>query len=95
MAHLYYNRLRPVGLGTIPKVEWAWVEQPGIEAYRPRDSKLPISRKPYGVFRTERPLTPAELYDFEISELIPASYGDGKKPRYGVTYTEDLTGEFS
>ena len=64
---LYYNRLRPVGLGTIPKVGWAWVEQPGVYNYRPRNSDLPISARPYGVYETDRPLTEQELYDFEIS----------------------------
>jgi hypothetical protein len=65
----YFNRLRPVGLGTIPKVGWAWVEQPGLEAFRPRNSDLPVSRRPYGVYSTERPLTAQELYDYEITEI--------------------------
>ena len=68
MTH-YFNRLRPVGLGTIPKVGWAWVEQPALEAYRPRNSDLPVSRRPDGVYSTERPLTAQELYDFEITEI--------------------------
>jgi len=34
---LYYTRLRPVGLGTIPKVAWQWVEQPALEAFRPQN----------------------------------------------------------
>lgn len=68
-AWRYYNRLRPVGLGTIPKgLEWRWVEQAGIEMHRPRNSDLPISRRPYGVYETDRPLTRQELYDYEISE---------------------------
>lgn len=66
--HLYYNRLRPVGLGTIPRVEWRWVEQPGMVQFRPLACDLPISRRPYGVFGTARPLTREEMYDFEISE---------------------------
>jgi len=70
--NLYYNRLRPVGLGTIPKVEWEWAEQPALEMFRPRNSSLPISRRPYGIFRTQRPLTEDELYNFEIS---PANEG--------------------
>ena len=65
---LYYTRLRPVGLGTIPKVAWQWVEQPALEAFRPLNSQLPISTRRYGVFATERSLTPEELYRFEISE---------------------------
>lgn len=67
----YYNRLRPVGLGTIPKVDWEWVELPSSEAFRPRYSDLPISRRPYGVWRAARPLTAEELYAFEISEEKP------------------------
>lgn len=67
-AHRYYTRLRPVGLGTIPKVNWEWVEQPGLAQYRPHGSALPISNRRYGVFATERPLTAEELYIFEISE---------------------------
>jgi len=65
----YFNRLRPVGLGTIPKVGWQWVEQPALEAYRPRNSDLPVSERRYGVYSTERPLTDEELYAFEISEI--------------------------
>ena len=65
----YFNRLRPVGLGTIPKVGWQWVEQPALEAYRPRNSDLPVSDRRYGVYSTERPLTAQELYDFEITEI--------------------------
>ena len=65
----YFNRLRPVGFATIPKVGWAWVEQPALEAYRPRNSDLPVSGHRYGVYRTERPLTDEELYAFEISEV--------------------------
>ena len=63
----YYNRLRPVGLGTIPKVGWRWVEQPKLYEYRPLRSDLPISRRMYGVYETDRPLTEQELHDFEIS----------------------------
>jgi hypothetical protein len=65
----YYNRLRPVGLGTIPKVGWAWVEQPASEAFRPINSDLPISTYRYGVYSTDRPLTADELYAFEINEV--------------------------
>ena len=68
MTH-YFNRLRPVGLGTIPKVGWQWVEQPALEAYRLRNSDLPVSERRYGVYSTERPLTDEELYAFEISEI--------------------------
>jgi hypothetical protein len=66
---LYFNRLRPVGLGTIPKVEWEWVEQPCMAQFRPMNSDLPVSERRYGVFRTARPLTEAEMYDFEISAV--------------------------
>jgi len=66
---LYFNRLRPVGLGHIPKVDWEWVEQPALEAFRPRNSPLPISRRPYGVYTTARPLTPEELDAFEITQI--------------------------
>lgn len=66
--HLYYNRLRPVGLGTIPRgLDWAWVEQPGLSAFRPQRSELPVSRRPYGVWDAGRELTRQELYDYEIS----------------------------
>ena len=65
----YYNRLRPVGLGTIPKVGWAWVEQPALAAFRPNNSDLPISSRRYGVYSTDRPLTADELYAFEINEV--------------------------
>lgn len=68
MTRRYYNRLRPVGLGTIPKVGWEWIEQPNLEAFRPRNSSLPISRRLYGVFTTDRPLTAEEMDTFEISE---------------------------
>jgi len=68
MSGRYYTRLRPVGLGTIPKVGWSWVEQPALEMFRPVDSNLPISTRRYGVFTTERPLTADEMYAFEISE---------------------------
>jgi hypothetical protein len=67
MSPRYYNRLRPVGLGTIPKVGWEWVEQPRLYDMRPRNSDLPVSRRAYGVYVTERPLTADELRDFEIS----------------------------
>ena len=65
----YYNRLRPVGLVTIPKVGWAWVEQPALAAFRPNNSDLPISTYRYGVYSTDRPLTADELYAFEINEV--------------------------
>ena len=65
----YFNRLRPVGLGTIPKVGWQWVEQPALEAFRPRNSDLPVSERRYGVYSTERPLTDEELCAFEITEI--------------------------
>lgn len=68
MSGRYYTRLRPVGLGTIPKVGWSWVEQPALEMFRPVGSILPISSRRYGVFTTERPLTADEMYAFEISE---------------------------
>jgi len=61
----YYTRLRPVGIGTIPKVRWEFVEVPLEIAHRRPD--LPVSRRPYGVFTTDRPLTAQELCDFEIS----------------------------
>jgi hypothetical protein len=72
MSHRYYTRNRPVGLATIPKVGWSWVEQPGIAGFRPLVSDLPVSERPFGVFTTERPLTEQELYDFEISEETPS-----------------------
>lgn len=67
--NLYSTRYRPVGLGTIPKIHWSWVEQPKVEMFRPLGSDLPISSRSYGVFQTDRPLTPEELYAFEIDEV--------------------------
>ena len=66
----YSNRYRPVGLGTIPRgLQWSWVEVP---ANYGRPSDLPTSSRVYGVYTTERPLTPAELRDYEIDVIVDA-----------------------
>jgi hypothetical protein len=66
MDSLYALKYRPVGLGTIPKnLTWEFVRAP-TGGLRHRPDLASDSRYPHGVFKTERPLTPEEMYDFEI-----------------------------
>ena len=81
----YSNRYRPVGLGTIPRgLQWSWVEVP---ANYERPSDLPTSSRLYGVYTTERPLTPAELRDYEIDVIVDAeqAFADAREA-YDVAY---------
>lgn len=66
--NLYALKYRPVSFCTIPRgLAWDFVAAPagGLRG-RP---ELPVapSRYPHGVFKTERPLTAQEMYDYEIT----------------------------
>ncbi len=65
----YRNKYRPVSFCTIPKVHWSWVELPPWCADRAAELGLPVSEWRYGIYTTERPLTDAELYQFEIETV--------------------------
>ena len=55
---------RPPGFATLPsKLFWEFVEVP---RNHPNPFGLPVSAHPFGVIKTERPLTAEELKDFEI-----------------------------
>lgn len=59
----YSMKYRPPGFCTLPKgLEWDYVEVPSDS----RRFDLPVSSRPYGIFTTDRPLTPEELEAFEI-----------------------------
>jgi hypothetical protein len=61
----YRPMLRPAGFATLPAdVGWRYVEAPsGFIINRP---DLPQSRYLYGIIATDRELTPAELYTFDL-----------------------------
>lgn len=65
MGHRYRTTLRPISFCTLPSnLKWQYVEIPLDDAhYRP---DLPVSRHRYGVFETDRELTPTELRHFDI-----------------------------
>ena len=67
----YRMKHRPPGFATLPaRLWWDWVEIPRDDHWladmRP---SLPRSTWRFGVFQTERPLTPEELRDYEIEEV--------------------------
>lgn len=74
MAFKYATLYRPVARYTIPTgIEWDYVEAPcasfllHISRNRP---ELPLSTRQFGVISTSRALTPDELYQFEIVEVL-------------------------
>ena len=71
MTIRYRNKYRPVQFCTIPKVHWEWVEVPPYLADRAEEIGKPVSEWRFGIYTTERPLTEAELYGFEIEALPP------------------------
>jgi len=57
---------RPPSFATLPsKLAWEFVEVP---REHPNPFGLPVSRHPFGVIKTARPLTPEECRAFEIEE---------------------------
>lgn len=65
MANEYRTTLRPAAFGGMPSgVRWDYIEAPADIAHNRRD--LPLSTHRYGVVRTERPLTAAEMEHFDI-----------------------------
>lgn len=68
--YLYAPLLRPAGAFTLPPgIGWEYTEVPGFLAYRRVD--LPRSQYAYGVIRTSRALTPAELDHFDLMPIVP------------------------
>jgi hypothetical protein len=64
MRSTYRLLYRPPGFATLPSgLRWENVEVP---AGHPNPFDLPVSRHPFGIIRTERPLTPEEMERFEI-----------------------------
>ena len=62
----YRMKYRPVGFATVPRdVRITFLRRPKGPGY---DGLLhmPVSRHIFGVFETDRPLTPAEMRDFEV-----------------------------
>ena len=65
----YRTTLRPPAFGGLPPgVGWKYIEVPP-DGTRYSD-KLPVSKYPYGVIETDRPLTFAELQHYDI-ERVP------------------------
>lgn len=63
----YRMLYRPAGFATLPKgIQWEFVEVP---PGHPNPYRLEISAFPFGLFRTDRPLTADELTTFEIVEV--------------------------
>ena len=68
--YLYAPMLRPAGTCALPPgVDWEYTEVPGFLAHKRTD--LPRSRRAYGVIRTSRALTLAELNHFDLMPVVP------------------------
>lgn len=71
---LYRPLLRPASSSTLPPgVSWDYVEAPREVSIAGRRPDLRTSRHRYGLIRTGRPLTAAELEHFDIEELDTVS----------------------
>ena len=69
MATLYYAPLlRPASGATLPAgLVWDYFQVPAEIAHRRLD--LPVSSHRYGVIKTDRPLTSAEIWRFDLKPL--------------------------
>jgi hypothetical protein len=70
-GHLYRLQYRPPGAATLPSgLKWDFHEAPRDDYdLQQRRPELPRSRHPFGVIRTERPLTPEEMRTYEIDPV--------------------------
>lgn len=63
----YRMLYRPPGFATLPsRLGWEFVEVPRDHA---NPFSLPVSKYPFGIIKTERPLTADELRSYEIVEV--------------------------
>lgn len=63
----YALKYRPISFCTIPKgLTWEYVRAPAGGLNGPLANMPTDPRYPHGVFKTDRPLTDQEMYDFEI-----------------------------
>jgi hypothetical protein len=64
----YFLKYRPASFCTLPRgVSWQYVEAPHEGCNRP---DIPSSKYRHGVITTDRPLTAAEMEQFEIGEAV-------------------------
>ena len=68
-TNIYRPTLRPASFCTLPRgLRWDYVEAPASIAQMRPD--LPKSAEPFGVIKTERPLTAEEMFNFDIVEVV-------------------------
>lgn len=66
-AYHYATKYRPPGFATVPD-GWELIES-GFRGDFPLRTDLPRGRYPYGVIRYRRPLSPAEIEQWELIEV--------------------------
>jgi len=65
MLYKYTPLYRPPGFVTVP-ADWVLVERPKISCGFDRRTDLPVSQYTYGVIAYTKPLTEAEIRQFQL-----------------------------